>query len=1218
MRKFQWNRLCTILVLIMFVTVTYASFNTELFVNGNAYLRVNKDIRITNIRLFETEYNGYENTNSEYTADSVSMDVSLPRQASSVTYQVTVSNVSDKRYKITDILESSYNNKDVKYELVDASIGNIVEPHTEKTFTIKFTNNVTIVEEEDVYETEEYTFDYTGGEQVFTVPYDGEYTLEVWGAQGGKTSNYRGGYGGYSRGIISLKKNKKIYINIGGAGKTAILEAQSGGYNGGGAGNGGECNNTYRYAAPGGGATHIAYTTGTLNKLASFKGTLVNNSYYNSNQILIVAGGGGGAQEMSKAYGDGASAGGYIGNKSFWTNNGHNYFVRAGGGTQTSGGTVGYSYMVQEASGNRIGSFGQGGYHTGGNCGNWSGGGGGFYGGGSGEFAPGGGGSGYIGTSNLTNKEMYCYQCSESEDESTKTVSTNNHSTTPTSNYAKEGNGYAKITLKRKIQDNSEFDFDYTGTEQTLSAPYTGIYRLEAWGSEGALSKWGGTAGRGGYATGLINLTKNEQLHIYVGGKTPFNGGGGTEADGENGGAKGGGATHIATVTGELKTLSNKLNDILIVAGGGGAAERLVGGSGGGFEGNNGTSSTTYPGYGSGGTQTAGGQGMTNNDKNPSRNINGSFGQAGIGTATDSGPGGGGGFYGGGAVTYAGAGGGGSGYIGNSRLYDKVMYCYNCKQSDDANTKTVSTKAYSSTPKVYQAKTGQGFSRITLVKRTINQTSLTLDFTFEEYSNGNEYVFGFTGEEQTFNVPRTGYYKVELWGAEGGAGRLDWSTIRAGGLGGYTSGTIKLNKGEKLYVYVGGHPEISGTIDKYTGGTGGYNGGGNGGNDGNKDADSEPGGAGGGATDIRLLNGSWDDFDSLKSRIMVAGAGGGGTYFNLGGVGGTLTGSTYQFGIGQNGVDFNSGTGGGGSGYYGGSTNDTTSGGLGSGGTSYISGHEGCDSISDSSTEDNISHTGSSNHYSHYIFTNTTMIDGAGYSWTDTRGTEVVGMPTHDGSTTMTGNSDDGFAKITFIEEVPEYTFEYTGDVQAFTAPYKGTYKIELWGAQGGNVGSLIGALGGYTSGTIQLDRNKKLYLYVGEHPAAIEDRYSFNGGGRGTVATANNTTKAGGGGGATDIRLEKDDWNSFSSLKSRIMIASGGSGFTRWDSRSIPGGEAGGLIGYNGYSSKTSEATNYLANATGATQISAGLGSAQDEPTSEEPFVGKFGMGGYHQYFTK
>lgn len=40
---------------------------------------------------------------------------------------------------------------------------------------------------------------------------------------------------------------------------------------------------------------------------------------------------------------------------------------------------------------------------------------------------------------------MYCYNCTASTVAATKTISTTNVSATPTSNYAKSGNGYAII-----------------------------------------------------------------------------------------------------------------------------------------------------------------------------------------------------------------------------------------------------------------------------------------------------------------------------------------------------------------------------------------------------------------------------------------------------------------------------------------------------------------------------------------------------------------------------------------------------------------------------------------------------------------------------------------------------------------------------------------------------------------------------------------------------
>lgn len=137
----------------------------------------------------------------------------------------------------------------------------------------------------------------------------------------------------------------------------------------------------------------------------------------------------------------------------------------------------------------------------------------------------------------------------------------------------------------------------------------------------------------------------------------------------------------------------------------------------------------------------------------------------------------------------------------------------------------------------------------------------------EEEEKGEQFLFTYTGDYQEFQAKKAGYYKIECFGADGGKARADGVLSGKGGIGGYTSGTIYLNKNEKIYVYVGGKGEDAVTSKDVKGG---YNGGGLGTWD---RSDDDASGAGGGATDIRLVNGEWDNFDSLKSRIMVAGGG---------------------------------------------------------------------------------------------------------------------------------------------------------------------------------------------------------------------------------------------------------------------------------------------------------------------------------------------------------
>ena len=200
-------------------------------------------------------------------------------------------------------------------------------------------------------------------------------------------------------------------------------------------------------------------------------------------------------------------------------------------------------------------------------------------------------------------------------------------------------------------------------------------------------------------------------------------------------------------------------------------------------------------------------------------------------------------------------------------------------------------------------------------------------------------------------------------------------------------------------------------------------------------------------------------------------------------------------------------------------------------------------------------------------------------------------------------------------------TFAYTGKEQTFVVPHDGYYKLEAWGAEGGNTTNATGGKGAYTSGIIQLEKNEKLYLHVGGKGTQAQTAVvgstpagGYNGGANGYVSRNTCTQQASSGGGATDIRLVSGTWNSSNGLNSRIMVAAGGGGAfqgncSTTDNCIVHGGSAGSFIGltplyvsYSGFSSL---------NPTGATQIDGGKSLDNWTSTSySTTFSGSFGSG--------
>ena len=198
--------------------------------------------------------------------------------------------------------------------------------------------------------------------------------------------------------------------------------------------------------------------------------------------------------------------------------------------------------------------------------------------------------------------------------------------------------------------------------------------------------------------------------------------------------------------------------------------------------------------------------------------------------------------------------------------------------------------------------------------------------------------------------------------------------------------------------------------------------------------------------------------------------------------------------------------------------------------------------------------------------------------------------------------------------------YYYTGGEQTYVVPLNAYYKLEVWGAQGGNAGSYPGGYGGYAIGKIKLQRNGKLYINVGgvgsSTSAGVASLISggYNGGGS-TGGQACCGRIYGSGGGATHIAKNSGVLSSLVDNKDFIIIVAGGGGGSYYGTNSgtegLIGGSGGGYNGGNGVES-TISANQYCAGL-GGTQLSGGSISTSCSQTSNYngEVTGFFGHGG-------
>ena len=208
------------------------------------------------------------------------------------------------------------------------------------------------------------------------------------------------------------------------------------------------------------------------------------------------------------------------------------------------------------------------------------------------------------------------------------------------------------------------------------------------------------------------------------------------------------------------------------------------------------------------------------------------------------------------------------------------------------------------------------------------------------------------------------------------------------------------------------------------------------------------------------------------------------------------------------------------------------------------------------------------------------------------------------------------------------WDFDYTGDVQEFDVPCNGEYKIETWGAQGGNATSTyIGGFGGYSVGVAKLFKDEDIYIHVGGKGSLAHSPTTalggYNGGGNGYAIDNRPSVQVliymGSGGGATSIAYESAQlslleqykgelFNNSYYVSDKILIVSGGGGggnyYSPTASRNTKGNSGGGYIGN---SDKYINGSRTITT-TGGSQIAAG---SMTDTSNNYNFVAGFGKGG-------
>lgn len=123
---------------ILSLTIGFSAYSTSLAINGKALVRPIKESRITDMKISKVTNNAVISS-FDYTAYSIVSDITLDNYNSTVTYNITLTNLSSDNLVITKVNNQVYSNSNIEYTFDDIEINKTkIKPASQYTFKVTF------------------------------------------------------------------------------------------------------------------------------------------------------------------------------------------------------------------------------------------------------------------------------------------------------------------------------------------------------------------------------------------------------------------------------------------------------------------------------------------------------------------------------------------------------------------------------------------------------------------------------------------------------------------------------------------------------------------------------------------------------------------------------------------------------------------------------------------------------------------------------------------------------------------------------------------------------------------------------------------------------------------------------------------------------------------------------------------------------------------------